>query len=789
MFFRIMKKELMRKKGINTILFLFIIIATIFVASSVNNIIVVSNATEYCMDKGNVPVENVWTYETDTTTNLDDWLEGAGGAYITKYIKNETIVVSQSNIASFNNEEGTAYHIASSIFLCSQWKEYMQIFTEDQKLADPHPGELSMQRKEMEQNHLQPGDTITLTFGSLTKEFTLTEPIMDPALGGDYVGMTRYLINKEDYQEIEEAGATKSYTYGIETEQLTQFSKELNKQGIAIVVELGRDVFKMTYIMSMISAGILIILGVCLIVIAFLILRFTILVTLQEDYRQIGIMKAIGIRERGIKKLYLIKYFAIALIGTTLGCVLSVPASTLMLKSVASGMMMQDGSANPLIPILCGVLVLALVMGFSDLVTNRLRKYSAIDAIRGGQSGERYHKKFLLSLSRHKSSVPLFLAVNDILSGVKKYIVLVLTFMIGTILIILPLNTMTTMQSKEMAKNFVMDTDSDFYINPDTVFRDKYTITRESALETIQEVENEFAEKGYATDLNTMVFYSAPVSSEADPEDVRSMMAMQFVGNDVPVVALSEGSLPVESDELAMSEKAMKKLGLSLGDYVLVKIDGREYRMIITGTYENYMQMGVSMLLSNQMSTGAMYVSGNWYLQGKFTKDNQTLENLKQDFSQYEFYDMQEAMGKQLGSTITQIDVLKNGIVLLICGINALITILMMKIFIMGEKSQLAMLRSIGFSVRAVRFSQTLRMALVLLIGVVLGTLLSIPLNAVGVKPVFAMMGAGNIKIQTNPLENYLIYPGVLLLVVVITAYRSSASIKRLNLMEINNVE
>ena len=51
MFGRILIKDLKRRKGINIILLIFMILAVMFVASSVNNILVVSNATKYCLEK------------------------------------------------------------------------------------------------------------------------------------------------------------------------------------------------------------------------------------------------------------------------------------------------------------------------------------------------------------------------------------------------------------------------------------------------------------------------------------------------------------------------------------------------------------------------------------------------------------------------------------------------------------------------------------------------------------------------------------------------------------------
>ena len=63
MLIRILKKDLKRKKGINFIVFLFMIMATVFVASSVNNILVVLSSTDYCMEKGKIPDVYICSYE------------------------------------------------------------------------------------------------------------------------------------------------------------------------------------------------------------------------------------------------------------------------------------------------------------------------------------------------------------------------------------------------------------------------------------------------------------------------------------------------------------------------------------------------------------------------------------------------------------------------------------------------------------------------------------------------------------------------------------------------------
>ncbi|MBQ8914519.1 MAG: hypothetical protein IJ054_10825, partial [Lachnospiraceae bacterium] len=51
MFFRILKKDLKRKKTMNIILLLFVILSAMFVAASVNTIFTVVSGLDYYFDK------------------------------------------------------------------------------------------------------------------------------------------------------------------------------------------------------------------------------------------------------------------------------------------------------------------------------------------------------------------------------------------------------------------------------------------------------------------------------------------------------------------------------------------------------------------------------------------------------------------------------------------------------------------------------------------------------------------------------------------------------------------
>ncbi|MBU5486576.1 ABC transporter permease [Clostridium sp. MSJ-8] len=793
MFFRILKKELKRKKGINIILFLFIFLATVFVASSVNNILAITNAVDYCMDKGNVPDKYIYTFEQEGELHLDDWLDGKGKKYYEDYVKNEAAIVSASNIKKYAGSNGKEYDAMNTIFIESQWKKYMQVFNQNQELLELKNGEIAMQQREMDKNGLKAGDKITLKFNDYEKEYTITQPMFDPSFGGEFIGVTRFIVSEDEYVRIKKAGARIGYNYCINTDNIDKFDRELNKQGLSIGVSLDRDTFEFSYVISMITSGILIIVGVCLIIISFLILKFTISFTLQEDYKEIGIMKAIGITNSGVRDIYTVKYFALSILAVTIGCLLSVPVSSIMIKEVAANVMMQKSMANLWVNIISSVVVILLILVFCRLSMRKLKKISPIDAIRSGETGERFKVKSGFKLYKHTSiSTSFFLAINDICSNIRRYIVIILTFAIGTVLIILPLNTIYTMESTEMAKNFVLDTNADFYMNmDDSIGSEDENLTRTTVEEKINKIEFEMQEKGYDVSLNTIVFYSCGFYVDNE-DDIKQFIVLQPINSDGSFIELTAGDTPKLDNEVALSEKVLDKLGISIGDTVHMKFQNEDFNMIVCGSYQNYMQVGESAFVSNSFDAKDRTLSGIWYFQGNvknYTDKEGILEDLRNNFPRYTLYDYREAMNKQLGSTTEQLDKLKSIIVILICAINALITILMMKIFIKGETSQIAMMRSIGFSYGSIKTWQVMRMGFVLIIGVILGGVFSNFMNKFLVKPVFAMMGAAHIKIQVNVIETYIMYPSILLIVILIASYFAARSVRKINLMEINNME
>ena len=75
MFLRMLKRDLKRKKTMNTILFLFIIIASMFMASGMNNIIAVTNGLDNYLTEAGVGDYNILTMGEHAVGALDDMLK------------------------------------------------------------------------------------------------------------------------------------------------------------------------------------------------------------------------------------------------------------------------------------------------------------------------------------------------------------------------------------------------------------------------------------------------------------------------------------------------------------------------------------------------------------------------------------------------------------------------------------------------------------------------------------------------------------------------------------------
>lgn len=790
MLFRMLKKDLKRKKSMNIILLIFIILATVFLESSVNNLISISESVNYFMEKAKTPDYVISAYDRGENKEFDNWLNTS--KLIKSYDIDRSSMLSKENIKIKEGDKLRDFQPFGEILLQTQPKRYGKLLDDNGEEVILKSGEIAFSLADKSKNNLKVGDKVVIIMGNINKEFSIKMFTKDAILESSMEEMKRVLISDEDYEifkSCKDVGVINNYY--IMSDDTTALEKELSRIDFNTRLNFDKQLNSKSFILDMMPSGVLIIVSLCLILIAFLILRFTIVFTLQDDFKEIGVMKAIGLKEFYIKKIYLIKYLAITVIGVVIGFAVSIPFGNILLKQCSGNILMKSSTGNIFIKIACSISVVFIVLLFCYTCTKRLNKFSVIDAIRNGSTGERFKGKSRLKLKNYKRiKIPMFIALNDIFCNLNRFVVLILTFCIGTTLIIIPLNTINTLKDANIIKLFGMNY-SDVLIETDKM--DKYThgVDKEEYLKDMEKLRESFRDSGVDIKIYGELMYILKFNV-GNKDNVLTTLSLQSQESDNNDYNILKGKMPELKNEVAITETVAKKLNVSIGDAIYVQTGKEETELIVTGLYESTNNMGQSVRLNPKIDIDFKYLAAALPFQGNFDggADTQVLiDKLKDNYPSYSFKTSQEYVSRYIGGSLEQLDGMKNLIVIIVICINALITILMMKTLISKEKGEIAMLKSIGFRNSSIRFWQSARINIVLIVAIVLGIILSKFLGPVTVGQVFAMLGAHNIVFKVEALEVYMVYPIILLIVTTAIAYLSAGAIKKVDLKEINNME
>ena len=426
MYLNILKKDLKRKRAMNIILLVFIILASMFVSSGVSNILTVTTALDRYFEMANVPDYLAIYQKKASDKDVYKVLENASA--IDEFRIEEGITITQSNITR-KGEPLNASNTSQTLALQSDRVMGINYFLDDGSILKSVPkGKIYTAAFTEKNMGLKVGDIITVEVEGVSREFTFAGGFKDAVLGSELTGVKRFIINDEDFDEYMSDETIKTMYSAkllyIQTADIDRTRSQIADISDGCTFEGGRDMLSSAYIFDMIITGLILVVSLILIIISFVVLRFTIAFTLSEEFREIGVMKAIGIRNIKIRGLYLVKYSAISVAGAAVGLVLSYPFGK-MLMGLSTDSIIIDSSSNAFVNILCAVLVAAVILLFCLGCTGRVSKMSPIDAVRNGQTGERFRKKSIMSLGKSKLGTTAFLAVNDIVSSPKRYAVIV----------------------------------------------------------------------------------------------------------------------------------------------------------------------------------------------------------------------------------------------------------------------------------------------------------------------------------------------------------------------------
>ena len=783
MYLRILKKDLKRKKTMNLILLIFVILGVMFTSSSVNNMVTVATALDSYFEMADVPDYWYTTSHEEEAGRVEEFARGNGYGLCVS----ELLQIDPRNV----RVEGERFEYGSSLVLTEAGDT--KVFDEDeQEITKVNDGEIYVSAEifHSTQNDFHLGSKIEITMEGRTKEFTVKGYTKDALFGSSMMGMTRFLVSEKDRRFFESETCTKFYSLMLYTDDAA-FLDKFEDLNVKTTMGVDRAGMKMMYIMDMLIAAIVLIVSICLILISMVILQFTINFTVSEEFREIGVMKAIGISNRKIRGLYILKYLAISVVGAVCGLMLSIPFGDLLIQSVSKNIIIS-GRNKMFLNVVCAVGTAAIVVWFCYLCTRRIKKFSPITAIRNGEMGERYRRKGLLRLGKSHVTPAVFLAANDVLSSIGRYISMILIFILGLLLVIIPVNSINTLQSDKLLPLFNI-ADCDLVISQELLFSANGT-NEEMINEKQDEVKEQLRSHGIQADVFQEIMFRFNIS-----HGDKKMSSLSFQGKGgvrTDEYFYLEGTPPQNDCEVAVTYLVADKLGAEIGDMVEIDMGSevREYR--VTAINQSMNNLGEGIRFYEEDKIDYNFAAGSFGIQIRYqdNPDNDTMaerkELLKRVFAETDVYEVGEYISYMIGDVAGQLEGVKSLILGIILCINILVAVLMVRSFITKEKGEIAMLKALGFGNPLLTAWQSMRIGMALLIAIVIGTLISTPLSKLTIEPIFRMMGAYSIEFEVIPLEVYLIYPLAVLVATVSAAVAGAAlPLRKISAADTSNIE
>lgn len=796
MFFKILKKDLKRKKSMNFILLIFIMLATMFISASVNNLLVAMNSVDDFMESSKLSDYIVVTMggtQKESIPNDERFVE---------FLDNQECVTDYQigdfmmpNANDYSIEGEATIDTGFTIMVSDIYQGTQLFFTEQNEvIEDISKGEIYLPRAIMIDNDLSEGDIFTLHINDNEKlDLRIKGYFKDCFMGSSMMGLKRFLISEEDYKYVKEnSDYIYGHSYSIDVSDLDKFEEAYNNCDVNVIFNGDWSLTKMAYVMDTVIAAIFIMVSVCLVVISAIMLRFTIVFTVNEDYREIGIMKAIGINEAYVRKLYISKYVFLAAIGTGLGFIVSIPISRIMLEEITKNILLTGKNGNILVNLVLSILVAVIVILSAYLSTAKIKKFTPMDAIRSGNNGERFKRKGLIKLSNSRLKVTSFMAVNDVLSELKKYMILLVASAIGVWLIVMPINTINTLRSEKIADWFSM-ADSDIIIVEDRITKVITSGEKEAYYKYIADVESMLSEKGVEYEkVSTEAMFKFSVRK--GDNGVKSI-AMQGINTSTSDYVYDEGSAPKYENEVAITHVIAEKIDAKIGDTIYINTSDEEVPYIVTAIFQSMNNMGEGIRFHEEADVDYAAVMGGLGIQVVLSDEysegekKEIIEDLKDDYSEEVVMTMTEFLNGMIGGISDQIASLKPVILALVICINILIVVLMQKMFFIREQGQMGMLKAMGYANKDIILWQTKRIMLVLFVGILLGTLTGTAFTQLTSGPVFKMMGASRIEFQINPLEVYLGYPVTIYVATIIGCVLTMFKVRKIDVSSIKEEE
>ena len=627
---------------------------------------------------------------------------------------------------------------------------------------------------------VQVGDSITFPIARSGGDmsFTVAGFYEDPFMGSSMIGMKGFLINGQDHEEIigmiEESGADSlaregfmlhiSQVYGSAL-TAAQFNALLNENtSLTSYVEFTHSRESISGFMLTLQnvfTSLLLAFVAILLLASMAVLSHSIGSTIEQDYKNMGILKTMGFTSGKLRKIQLLQYFITTLYGMGVGLLLSIPAAGLICTMTVTATGLLIPSALPASICLTALAaILLLLMGFVWFHTGTIRRISPVNAIRGTWKKSQESKRAAFPIQ--KKGLPFWLALRQLLSGRRRYMgaCLAAVLLVFFASLIGRVNAWLGPNGEGLMDAF---NPSDLHIAAQPM--------RETATRQVEQ---------------TIESYTSII----DSYDL-AMPSVSVNGVDMTANVISEperfhllsGQTCREADEVVLTEFVAADLGVSVGDSIIVAgaLGSGEY--VVSGIYQCANDMGMNIGMNREgydrIGEESPSIWCTHYFWADLSLKPEIMQAL-QDTYGGDVY-LHENSWPGLAGILSAMQALMIFLYAMVILFVLVVTLLTAGNLLQAEQRDLSIYRAMGFSSGQLRCSFALRFGMIALLGSTLGTILSAFLTDPLVAMLMRMEGISNFSSQPDIFTAVL--PGIVVIVLfLLFAYSAAGKIGKTSL-------
>ncbi|WP_029088781.1 ABC transporter permease [Brevibacterium album] len=649
------------------------------------------------------------------------------------------------------------------------------LLDEHDTAVDPAPGTVFVPVALARENGLGPGDELAVETASGTRSLEIAGTVRDAQMASSMSSSTRLLLAQEDLDRLRAAGGGASESlieYRLEEGADTgSFQRDyeadtrLPHDGQAVT---GAMIRLITVFSDGLIAIALMFASILLIGIAMLSIRFVIRSTIDDDVREIGALRAIGIPHRTIESLLLARYGAMAALGCAIGGVLSAFAAQPLTQGIRTNFASPPSTwltfAAPGAAVL---LVLATVLIVSGASLRRIRRLSVVDALVHGRADVPRRRRRAARGRAHASSrlagatgrlLTLRLALADLLAQRRRWLLLPTVMCLGTLLVTLPAALLATFDNPRFTS----------YLGaPQSDLRSDVQFAAEDSAAATEAAASLLASLAADPRIDAVRPYATLREEAAGPEGWDTV-GIEVGDHTQTDLKFRSGGAPAE-DEVALSVLNADRLGVAVGDDLDLRgIGAAGGDAVVThrvsGIYQDITSGGYT-----AKAQGAVPAeSHRWTLYAQLSPGADptvVASELNTEFPSAKTLAMQEYTAQTLGyatHALRTSALISTVFALLAIG---LISVLFLRLAFGRDRTDLGVLTALGFSAGELASLIWMKTLIVSALGILAGGALASTVGSTLVSAALALSGTGisRLTLLPNPWISCLALPLLLL--------------------------